>query len=189
MQQMFSQCSSLTSLDVSNFDTSKVRTMEGMFASCSSITNLDLSNFNTSGVTDMESMFAYCKNLTHLDLSSFDTTKVSNTRQMFRAAIMTDLLVQTNDPKLLAYNYAADNRIPSDPIFNPDGGRFPDGNTTPKSYFAKVAMTPTEVNDKMKLSSLESFLTDNEPTKQDYNIINWTDPSGKQSSEITNILD
>ena len=35
-----------------------------MFCDCNSITSLDLSNFDTSNVKEMYSMFYYCSNLT-----------------------------------------------------------------------------------------------------------------------------
>ena len=39
----------------------------GMFAGCSSLTSLDLSSFNTSQVTDMRGLFDGCKSLTSLN--------------------------------------------------------------------------------------------------------------------------
>ena len=80
---MFYYCSSLTFLDVSNFNTSNVTNMECMFASCKALTSLDLSNFNTSNVTNMKYMFDDCSALTTLDLSSFDTSKVTKMGYMF----------------------------------------------------------------------------------------------------------
>ena len=53
---MFSNCSSLTSLDLSNFNTNNVETMSDMFSNCSSLTSLNLSNFNTNNVKDMSYM-------------------------------------------------------------------------------------------------------------------------------------
>ena len=50
---MFKNCIGLTSLDVSNFDTSKVTRMIEMFKSLVQIKELDISKFNTSQVTDM----------------------------------------------------------------------------------------------------------------------------------------
>ncbi len=47
----------LKSLDLSNFDTSNVTTMDSMLRACTSLTTLDLSNFNTSNVTNMDAMF------------------------------------------------------------------------------------------------------------------------------------
>ena len=83
MSDMFSDCSNLTSLDVSSFDTSKVTNMSMMFSYCSKLTSLDLSGFDTSKVTNMSSMFFYCSNLTSLDVSRFDTSKVTNMSSMF----------------------------------------------------------------------------------------------------------
>jgi uncharacterized repeat protein (TIGR02543 family) len=48
MYDMFSGCSSLLTLNVSTFNTSKVTIMDGMFNGCSSLTTLDLSNFDAS---------------------------------------------------------------------------------------------------------------------------------------------
>ena len=53
---MFEFCSSLTSLNLSNFNTSNVVDMESMFSNCGSLTSLDLSNFKTSNVVDMRYM-------------------------------------------------------------------------------------------------------------------------------------
>ena len=60
---MFCECSSLTKLDLSNFNTNNVTDMSWMFYKCSSLTNIDLSNFNTNNVTTMSFMFLNCKNL------------------------------------------------------------------------------------------------------------------------------
>ena len=80
---MFYQCRSLTSLDLSSFDTSKVTDMISMFCDCHSLTSLDLSSFDTSKVTGMSYMFYQCRSLTSLDLSSFDTSKVTGMSYMF----------------------------------------------------------------------------------------------------------
>ena len=60
MSYMFYNCSSLTSLDVTNFDTSKVTDMSYMFYGCNSLISLDLRNFNTSKATNMSKMFSEC---------------------------------------------------------------------------------------------------------------------------------
>ena len=80
---MFYQCSSLTSLDVSNFNTQNVKTMGYMFYQCSSLTSLDVSNFNTQNVTNMSNMFYQCSSLTSLDVSNFNTQNVKTTSNMF----------------------------------------------------------------------------------------------------------
>lgn len=104
MGEMFSDCWSLTSLDLSHFDTSNVTNMNGMFKMGeyyivdrendweehppfmeleSKLSSLNLSGFDTSSVTDMGAMFSCCCSLTSLDLSSFDTSKVKDMSRMF----------------------------------------------------------------------------------------------------------
>ena len=80
---MFSNCKALTILDVSGFDTSNVTNMLDMFFNCSSLTSLDVSTFDTSKVTDMSAMFSSCSSLTSLDLSNFNTSKVTDMNRMF----------------------------------------------------------------------------------------------------------
>ena len=80
---MFDECSSLTNLNLSNFNTTNVTDMSYMFSECSSLTNLNLSSFNTTNVTNMSFMLLGCSSLTNLNLSNFNTTKVTNMSYMF----------------------------------------------------------------------------------------------------------
>ena len=82
-QSMFSTCSSLTYLDLSNFITSNITTMAGMFHTCSKLTNLVLTSFKTSNVTTMYNMFNNCSKLTNLNLTSFDSRKLTEMYDMF----------------------------------------------------------------------------------------------------------
>lgn len=54
---MFSKCSSLTSLDLSSWDTSNSLDFYRMFSECYNLQVLDLSGWNTSKVTEMSEMF------------------------------------------------------------------------------------------------------------------------------------
>ena len=83
MSSMFSNMFNLTSLNLSNFDTSRVTDMNSMFRNMFNLTSLNLSNFNTSKVTNMGSMFDGMHNLANLNLSNFDTSKVTNMYGMF----------------------------------------------------------------------------------------------------------
>ena len=83
MAYMFSYCESLTSLDMSNFDTGNVTNMEGMFYECSSLTSLDLSSFNTENVKSFKEMFFDCVGLNSMDLSNFDTRNAESMNGMF----------------------------------------------------------------------------------------------------------
>ena len=84
MENMFSQCYSLTNLNISNLNTSNVTNMKSLFNECSSLTTIDLSNFDTSKVTDMMTMFSADKNIeTIIFGEKFDTSNVTNMRDMF----------------------------------------------------------------------------------------------------------
>ena len=85
MENMFYFCESLRNIDLSGFDTSRVTNMHGMFYNCSGLTSLDLSSFDTSSLTYMPSMFYNCSGLTSLDLSSFDTSGLTDMGGMFYA--------------------------------------------------------------------------------------------------------
>lgn len=79
----FSDMENCTRMDLSNLDTSIVRSMYAMFSGCRSLGVLDLSNFNTSSVENMSYMFNYTA-FTNLILASFDTRNVKNMQSMFQ---------------------------------------------------------------------------------------------------------
>ena len=81
---MFHDCSSLESLNLTNFNTEKVTNMSNMFNNCSSLTSLNLTNFNTAKVKRMSNMFNNCSSLTSLNLTNFNTAKVTYMSEMFR---------------------------------------------------------------------------------------------------------
>ena len=83
MEHLFNGCILLTSIDLSKFDTQKSRQMHYMFANCISLVSLDLSNFNTSRVNRMYNMFSNCSSLISLDLSNFNTSSVMYMHNMF----------------------------------------------------------------------------------------------------------
>ncbi|WP_254795203.1 BspA family leucine-rich repeat surface protein, partial [Xylanibacter ruminicola] len=83
MQQMFYECSSLTSLDLRSFNTANVNTMFAMFYGCSSLASVDVSSFNTESVEYLGNMFYNCSSLTSLDLSNFNTASAKNMGGMF----------------------------------------------------------------------------------------------------------
>ena len=57
MSEMFSNCSSLTSLNLSKFNTKNVKSMCNMFYNCCSLVFLDISNFNYDNVINKDNMF------------------------------------------------------------------------------------------------------------------------------------
>ena len=82
-------CGSLTSLDLSNWDTSNVTNMEAVFWGQKSLTTVgNFSKWNTGNVTNMRDLFAGCENLkfnnTALDnLAKWNTSNVTNMRALF----------------------------------------------------------------------------------------------------------
>ena len=84
MSWMFSNCTSLTAIDVAGFNTAKVTNMRGMFNACWNLQGLDLTSFNTSKVTNMESMFFNCSNLRTVYVGSgWSTAAVTASSNMF----------------------------------------------------------------------------------------------------------
>ena len=143
MSSMFSNCSNLTSLDLSGFDTSQVTNMADMFRSCRNLTSLDLSGFDTSQVTNMLNMFQYCSNLTSLDLSGFDTSQVTNMSSMFSNCDNLRLLViSANMSNTLS-------KLPADQYYPAAGG----------DPVAKASLTAgTWVRDEADLSLVTSIV-------------------------------
>ncbi len=84
MDSMFNGCTNLTSVNTSDWDTSKVTSMGWMFKGCTSLTSLNLNNWDTSNVTAMHSMFNGCNSLTSLDLSNWNVSQVESTSAMFK---------------------------------------------------------------------------------------------------------
>lgn len=110
MRLMFSSCTSLETLDLSSFNTEKVKTMYAMFygsknlrsiklpkgfigssvtdlnatfKGCESLTELDLSGSNSENVKEMNEMFYGCRALSKLDLTDFKTGQVTTMENMF----------------------------------------------------------------------------------------------------------
>ena len=104
MDNLFSNCDSLTQLDLSCFDTSQVTSMKAMFNGCARLPQLDLSGFDTSRVTDTSWMFSFCDGLTELDVSGFDTSQVTDMSNMFyNCSSLTDLDLTGFDTSRVQY--------------------------------------------------------------------------------------
>ena len=83
MNEIFYECKALTSINLSNIDTSNSVYIYSMFYKCSSLSEINLSNFITSKVKRMDYLFMGCTNLTTLQISNFDTSKVEDMKYMF----------------------------------------------------------------------------------------------------------
>lgn len=84
MGSMFSNCTSLETLDLSSFNTEKVTNMSEMFVGSTNLRTINLpKGFIGSNVTDLNGMFRGCASLTELDLSGSNAEKVKDMCKMF----------------------------------------------------------------------------------------------------------
>lgn len=83
LANMFEGCINLSSVDLTNLDTTGVSNFNSMFKNCKSLENLDVSKLNTTSALDMRYMFDGCTRLMSLDLSSFNTVNATNMYRMF----------------------------------------------------------------------------------------------------------
>ena len=72
MNSLFSGCSSLKEINITNFKTNKVIDMSCMFYGCISLKELNLSNFTFKEKIKMDSMFYECSSLEELLISDYN---------------------------------------------------------------------------------------------------------------------
>ena len=109
---MFYNCSSLTSLDVTHFNTANVTNMSFMFASCGALTTIYVSDkFVTDKVTKGSNMFNNCKNL-----KGFISSKTGHTCANYKTGYFTKLVGKNGDEKIGAAGetLTADNLVLDD---------------------------------------------------------------------------
>ena len=82
MSSMFYNCINLKELSI-EFSTPYVDTMNRMFSNCQSLTSVDLSKFITSNVKDMELMFYYCVEIRNITFPKSPTNSLEKMVQMF----------------------------------------------------------------------------------------------------------
>ena len=108
MTNLFRNCTSLTEIDLTSFDTSNVTSMYAMFCMWDSVLNLMPENklehikfghnFITDNVTNMRDMFAGLTELKELDVSNFNTSNVTTMYHMFNScSSLTELNVSSFD--------------------------------------------------------------------------------------------
>ncbi|MDV8951153.1 BspA family leucine-rich repeat surface protein [Leuconostoc falkenbergense] len=93
MSRMFSSTPLLT-LDLSDWNVTQVANFSYMFSNTTSLTSLDLSTWGESRTAtdvNMQGMFTTTTNLTQLNLNNFKTTNVKNTSYMFYGTGLTSL--------------------------------------------------------------------------------------------------
>ena len=83
ISSMFYGCSSLTSIDLSNFDVSKITNFQYMFYNCKSLQTINLNSFKLDNAESIQRMFMNCISLKTLDLSSFKPVKLKDMLSAF----------------------------------------------------------------------------------------------------------
>ncbi|EGP5344066.1 BspA family leucine-rich repeat surface protein, partial [Enterococcus faecium] len=100
LSRCFEGYATLTTIDLTNLDTSSVENMDALFYNCTALTELDVHNWDTSQVTSMIGTFNSCKGLTELDVSDWDTGKVENMAFLFYGCeALTNLTIGSWDTK------------------------------------------------------------------------------------------
>lgn len=74
---MFYSCANSTEINVSQWNTSKIKYFDKMFSNCQSLAFLDVNNWDMISGCSLNSMFSY-SGITDIDLSKWDTSNISN---------------------------------------------------------------------------------------------------------------
>ena len=68
-----------------------VESLAHIFNNCRNISSIDLSNFDSSSVTDMNSMFSNCVKLKKIDFTDFNTSSVNNMANLFTSFLLIEI--------------------------------------------------------------------------------------------------
>lgn len=79
---MFYSCANSTEINVSQWNTSKIKYFDKMFSNCQSLAFLDVNNWDMISGCSLNSMFSY-SGITDIDLSKWDTSNISNLSNLF----------------------------------------------------------------------------------------------------------
>lgn len=97
MHSMFSNCTSLETLDLSSYNTKKVKCMYAMFNGATNLRSIKLpKGFIASSVTDLDATFKGCESLAELDLSGSNSENVKDMKEMFYGCKALSKLVLTD---------------------------------------------------------------------------------------------
>jgi surface protein len=84
---MFSGCSSLNSLKLSNLNTSSVIDMSHMFENCISLTSINLSNFDTHATKNIDFMFSNDINLSYVNFANMQDNQMDKMLNIFSGTL------------------------------------------------------------------------------------------------------
>ena len=108
MQEMFDGCKSLTDLNISGWDLQNVNSIQELFQNCESLANLNVTDVNVTNISSFSSLFNGCSNLQEINgLSTWNTPNVSNLNSMFNGCTSLQVidLSNFNLTRVSDYNY------------------------------------------------------------------------------------
>ena len=76
---------SISSIDFSHFDSSKLSNMNSIFSGCFDLVTVDFTNFNWTNIQDIGYMFYGCDSFKSIDLSNADISKITNMERVFQS--------------------------------------------------------------------------------------------------------
>ena len=83
MSDMFWNCTSLSSIDLSKLDMSNATKLDSMFSGCSSLKELDFSQVSLDRAVDISRMFSNCKGLESINFGKLDTSRIVRMSSLF----------------------------------------------------------------------------------------------------------
>jgi surface protein len=83
MDSAFSGCTSLESIDLTNFEAPLLTNMNNAFFHCSSLKGIDLSYINSSSITFINRIFCGCNSLKSLNLANLNLTNIKDASYAF----------------------------------------------------------------------------------------------------------
>ena len=152
MGYMFYACTSLETLDVSNFNTEKVENMRNMFYNCNKLETLDVNSFDTENVKNMTSMFAGCKFTTLYCNKNWAKEGLVSDRMFYQCTKLVGGSSTVYDADHIDAAYA-----------HPDGGKDDPGYFTAREAYAILDGT-----------TLKFYYDENKPTGDNVYDIPWT---------------
>lgn len=103
---VFADCSSLTEIDLSNWDISKFNSLREMFSGCTNLRNVFMLNWNSSNCTTTYRTFFDCKNIKLLDFSNWDFKLVTSVNGMITGCTSLETIIFNNiDLRSINDNY------------------------------------------------------------------------------------
>lgn len=104
LAQMFYGCKSLRSVDVSGWQFPKATAMNSLFEGCETLQSVDVSKWNTSNIQLMNWVFFGCTNLSTLDLSGWNVSNATDMTEMFAGCYKLTTLGDVSNWRLSSCN-------------------------------------------------------------------------------------